>query len=149
MTCVRDWIYSTQQARRNASSEASMCVVPGKHPTAQQLTNQQEYLCLLTYGCARQTWSFLNRHLPCNPLAPLLEIKLTIALFGVQGNRSRGESMDEQWRAAASGYAAQVLHPERSILDCIPTIDRLCMMSLHSCVPIFVHHACCLTANPW
>ena len=32
----------------------------------------------------------------------------------VQVNMSKADSMDSQWRAAASGYAAQVLHPERS-----------------------------------
>ncbi len=31
----------------------------------------------------------------------------------LQGKQSRTDSMDAQWRAAAHGYAAQVLHPER------------------------------------
>jgi len=38
----------------------------------------------------------------------------------VQAKSSRNDSMDAQWRAAASGYAAQVLHPERSASTILP-----------------------------
>lgn len=31
-----------------------------------------------------------------------------------QVNMSKADSLDAEWRAAASGYAAQVLHPQRS-----------------------------------
>lgn len=42
-----------------------------------------------------------------------INCNLPLTIFWVQGKQSRAESVDAQWRAAAHGYAAQVLHPER------------------------------------
>lgn len=42
------------------------------------------------------------------------EASLRSFAIAFQVNMSMADSMDFQWRAAASGYAAQVLHPDRS-----------------------------------
>ena len=59
--------------------------------------------------------------------------------IGVQVNMSKTDSMDSQWRAAASGYAAQVLHPQRSAPNA-PLFGSHCSCSLvPSCHPILKH----------
>ena len=46
------------------------------------------------------------------------------------GQTKQADSVDAQWRAAAHGYAAQVLHPERYPLTFHTPLHKVCMRFL-------------------
>ena len=68
-----------------------------------------------------------------------LQMRSSFDDFWLQGKQSRADSVDTQWRAAAHGYAAQVLHPER-----YPVTFQMCHCTM---IPWVFSHISTETCN--